>query len=846
MGEHLLIRLLESVFQSIWVITPGVILSVLLLLGAAKIFGKRRGYGWMWICLHLMILLTVLPTIYFSVADGGYRVSIPSVIPWESGGVEPRETSFPFVQAEQEDRLLAQEERLQISTGTSETEPIESQIVSPQLPEESAPALRPSLFSIWLLGVVLFLVYHLIQYARTIRYLRRGRARISDPEILDQYAGIFSAYQKRYRKPDMERPALYYHSGLPSSLCAGLLRPAVYIDSQDRGREETKWILSHELVHVLRGDLPCKIGMLLMQTLHWFNPFVHLYVRKMDQIMEMGCDEEVVRELSEEEKKSYCMAILNSIREGNRKRTRMTTAFMENKKTLKNRLEHIIEMKPKKRNFLLQMTLVFMIFLAVNLVGCQRPEETLQTEQTDLISKLYSAQTPYIGNASAVGKILGLLPLPEYLAFHDEGMELFTDETEPMGVNRHLTFTGTISSEIDDAVLERNAYMFLALVNNADFVEFTIHGEENAVLATYRYDRQMAEEYYGETDLRSFTADEETFRTFAEELSQLFGCPLTEDVFIETSLAWEENQSQAAGYIAALAEIPKGEDFVTWAAEVREQPEFDALCALGDDTLIYCLSSFAVYAGEDTESMVMMLAADQIAFGEREPAELAQTTPAQWYSFYNALDSVYLGPFYKGMEEQYAAMPQTSYLTLSKEASASKVTSKDGDVQAVYAALSTLHEKEAGDGHKVTIFAPLILDISKSEDWMTVSCVVQTREYCLMRVKEKGYCMEQISGSSVPASLFFTKEGDGWNFADVQWAKDGSQYEPSIRAMAPNSAVAEKMMSYDPDEMTRLLYENLISYLEIVGETKNGPYIYDGAYMETDTREEIAKFLRLA
>ncbi|MBM6828352.1 DUF4825 domain-containing protein [Anaerotignum lactatifermentans] len=845
MEQNLLIRLLEWMFQAIWAITPGVTISVLLLLCAAKVLGKRLGYGWMWICLNLMILISVFPTIYANARMDRFLVSIPSVIHWESDGVEDA-VSVPL--STQTEELVSgnQEINVTVSDGADLKEREEFLGVSSQPPEEMASGFRFSLFSIWLMGALLFLMYHIIQYARMTVYLRRGRERIKDPEILDQYAMIFSQYQKRWKKQDWERPAIYYHRGLPSSLCVGLIRQEIYIDSQDRDMRDTKWILCHELVHAIRGDLSSKVGMLILQTLHWFNPFVHLYVRKMDQIIEMGCDEEVVRDLSEEEKKNYCMTILNSIREGNRKRSRMSTAFMENKKTLKNRLEHIMDVKPKKKTRFLELALVIMIFFAVNLVGCQKMEEPQQTEQTDLISKLYSAQTDYIGNASAVGKILGLLPLPEYLAFHDEGMELFTDETAPMGVNRHLTFVGTISSEIDDAAFERNAYLFLALVNNADFVEYTIHGEENAVLVTYRYDRKMAEEYYGDTDLRSFTADPQTFRTFVEELSQLFDSPLTEDAFAETSATWEENQRQAGQYIATLAELPMEGDFTSWAEKIRQQPEFDALCKLGDDTLIYCLSHFAVYAGEDTESMVMMLAADQIAFGEKDPAELAQTTPAQWYSFYNALDSVYLGSFYKGMEKQYAAMPQTSYLSLSKEAAASTVISKNSDVQAVYEALSSLYEQEAGDGHRMTIFAPLILDISKSENWMTVSCVVHTREYCLMRVKEKGYCMKQISGSSVPASLFFTKEEGGWNISDVRWAKDGSQYEPSIKAMAPNDVVAQRMMSYDSDEITRLLYENMISYLEIVGVTQNGPYIYDGSYMEPDTKTEISKFLRLA
>lgn len=832
--------LVEKWFDDIWGVTPSVILCILCLLLIARLLGKRFGYSWMKGCLNILIIAFVLPAFFhlgetrmvdidFG-AKGNYVIS------------DMKENTNFLTEAE----MTSAKPIANTMDDTAETElsvPIDQEIVREA--EKSVELPNVKFYYIWFFGMMVVFVYHVVQYIRLQLYLRKGRERISDAALLDCYYSVFKEYQGR--KGFLHyRPALYYHSGLPSSICVGILNKTIYIDSQNRDIEEMKWILSHELVHCLRGDLVTKLGMVILQAVHWFNPFVHLYVRQMDKLIELGCDEDVIGEFSMGERKGYCMAILNSVREGNRKRARMSTAFVENKDTMQKRLEHIIDAKPPQKIHILLVFVLTIFLMSANFIGCAKIENQELAQQEEYLAQLYDLRASFIGDASSVGKILGLLPLPEYLAFHDEGMELFTDETAPMGVNRHLTFVGTISSEIDDAALERNAYLFLALVNNADFVEYTIHGEENAVLATYRYDRKTAEEYYGDTDLRSFTADAKTFRIFAEELSQLFHCPLTEDAFRETSSAWEENQRQAGQYIAALAEQPMEGDFVSWAEKLRQQPEFDALCKLGDDTLIYCLSNFAVYAGEDTESMVMMLAADQIAFGEKEPAALAQTTPSQWYSFYNALDSIYLGPFCKGMEEQYAAMPQTSYLTLSKEAAASKVTSKDSDVQAVYGALSSLYEQELNDGHKVTIFAPLILDITKSENWMTVSCVVHTREYCFIRVKEKGYCMKQISGSSVPASLFFTKEEDGWNFADVRWAKDGSQYEPSIKAMAPNNVVAQKMISYDSDEITRLLYENMISYLEIVGVTQNGPYIYDSSNMESDTKAEISKFLRLA
>ena len=438
--------------------------------------------------------------------------------------------------------------------------------------------------------------------------------------------------------------------------------------------------------------------------------------------------------------------------------------------------------------------------------------------------------------------------MPNGLTTHEEGMELFTDEGSPFGAKQHLMFTEATTEAEKSALLsntdqlERNAYLFLALVDNADFLEYKIHDTTTTESVTFHFDRQMAEKYYGDIDLRSFTSDFDTFAAFVEELNILFDCPFTETLETAGRENWVENYRIAMELVQNIsAEMPLQGDFAAWADQMRQSEAFAQLVALGDDALIYCLMQMP--GGTDTESYVAMLAADELAYGSRRDGASFDETPEEWYQVYCALDSQYAVPFYRGLEQEYAKMPEAEYLSLSKEAARSRVTSKETAVQAVYKALSDYMEEDTLNGHELVVFAPLVLDVAQTEDTLQVCCVVGNDRYRMNRIGNQGYCLFNEGGSRVPARLDFVKEHGEWKLEEIHWAKDGSGYAPSIKDMAPNEDVAQKMIGFDGKDMTCLLYDNLIQYMNV---TDTSYMVYDMGYKTEDLQQELRQFLQLA
>ena len=64
-----------------------------------------------------------------------------------------------------------------------------------------------------------------------------------------------------------------------------------------------------------------------------------------------------------------------------------------------------------------------------------------------------------------------------------------------------------------------------------------------------------------------------------------------------------------------------------------------------------------------------------------------------------------------------------------------------------------------------------------------------------------------------------------------------------LSRMAPNEEVAQKMIDFDSDNMTRLLYDNLIQYMNV---TDTSYMVYDMGYKTEDLQQELRQFLQLA
>ena len=860
---------MERMFQAILEISLFAIPVILVLALCANLLGKRYGAKWRYLIWLVVAVRLCVPI----------QLSLP-------GRMEVMQIQVPSVQSGTREVLAQRTPDYFVQRETNE--PIQQAIPSVErtqtVSEEKNDIFDFLLaypYVLWLCGVLGFLAWQGWKYYDFRRMLKRSRRKIMDASVLDTYYSLCGEMGME------KRPAIYFCEALPSPLCVGFFQTTVYLNSEEREPAEMRLILKHELTHCKRKDLWFKGILLLARALHFFNPFVHGMARLAEKDMELSCDLAVMADCGMAEREAYSMAILRTVRETKSKNMQMSTAFSGGKEELKMRFENIFDMTQKKRGIALFLAAALVVCGGTAFVGCaesETAEKTLSgtvygdyTEET--VHELYGAKLQYIGDHIGVGKILGLLPLPEGVTNDSEGIELYTDK-EPYGVRRHLqwqsneetAYTVDGESYTDDRWMQIQGMIFLALVENAGEFNLSLHHADAAdgqVVTSFTFDREQAKKYFGAQDLRDFASDEGTFRNFVLTINRFFyeGISTPEQILalskLDAAAAQERMQQMASGdflektkegaeqslsYQMILADSLVGEIAAqkltsSNPADYLHCTQYDELVKLGEPALRAFLSEFAEGSiGDDLEGYIKTSACQDI-LGEHRDKDVLPT-PTEWYRNYTATDSTYCAPFrYGGTDAtQYTADLTKKYSMGGSDQYSIVAAGKDERLRAVYTALSDRFNNYSYAGYTTTIYAPLIEGIKESGNKMQVFAVIFDSTYAMSRTKE-GYALFERGGSVVPSRLDFEKRNGKWILTDWTQAEDGSYYADSIKKMCDgDNALAKKMISYDSDACQMLLWQNMIYYMRANYGGMELP-IYFGSYMEEKNIKKISKFI---
>lgn len=353
---------------------------------------------------------------------------------------------------------------------------------------------------IWLLGVIISLLIYTLSHISFIKMLKRWRKPISDANILDIYINICSEMNIH------KRPKIFLCNMISSPICTGIFKKEIYINSEDLSG--INLILKHELTHCKRNDILYKLILIIAKSIHFFNPIIHIMVKEAEKCIELYCDETVMKNCSLNERKEYSIAILNAIKSSS-KNSILTTSFSSDKKSLKIRFSNILDTKIKKRGILIMIMLSLMAISGGIFVSCNKNTEAQNVTQQEYIKNIYELRTPYIGNASAVGKIFSNL---NYTNLQQQEMELFTTE-EPFGVLKHFS-TDNIEN-VDEKEIMKNSVLLLSLIDNCGYIKSHIYAPDGSEV-TYSLTRDDYLLQYG--NFKEIYDSPENFENFIKNI----------------------------------------------------------------------------------------------------------------------------------------------------------------------------------------------------------------------------------------------------------------------------------------------------------------------------------------
>lgn len=215
----------------------------------------------------------------------------------------------------------------------------------------------------WLLIVTLLGCYGFFSYIK-LRRLEGETKNNTYKEILEEIL----------RKNNIKRKVKIIESdlvGTPSIY--GVINPKIIMPKdleKKLSKEELKYVFLHEITHLKSGHTLISIIGLIIKIIHWFNPFIYIFLKVIDKNCELACDYDILKKLDERENIKYGNTILKVIESiKNNKRFMVEIPIGINKKEVKGRLEMIVENKKFGRTSLVIGEIVLVVVSVIGLTS---------------------------------------------------------------------------------------------------------------------------------------------------------------------------------------------------------------------------------------------------------------------------------------------------------------------------------------------------------------------------------------------------------------------------------------------------------------------------------------------
>lgn len=154
---------------------------------------------------------------------------------------------------------------------------------------------------IWMIGAGILLLYIFILNITFYLSIRKNS------QCFDETTHKILEECKSLMKVKAHIPVIYSESNRPPFLL-GIFRPRLIVPHtvfDKLSLQEKRYIFLHEITHLKRKDILVNSVMLILKSIHWFNPIIWYSCYKMQEDCEIACDARVLSHLEPVEYKRY-------------------------------------------------------------------------------------------------------------------------------------------------------------------------------------------------------------------------------------------------------------------------------------------------------------------------------------------------------------------------------------------------------------------------------------------------------------------------------------------------------------------------------------------------------------
>ena len=212
----------------------------------------------------------------------------------------------------------------------------------------------------------ILLIYTVIQVTKRNKALRNS-VRIEPDSRIEELVNSFRLKRQ---------VQIYINDGIKVPITYGVICPKIIIQSQVlEDNNLLKYVIIHEMVHIKKFDIVLTHIKNVITCLFWYNPFILVASRYMEDDLELLCDKLVIQRVGDtvKNRKEYCLSMLRLVE----------LKEMQEKSVLKLHptKERMIIMKRWKRGLAGICTLVLMIALSITVfadIGVNKNNQVIE------------------------------------------------------------------------------------------------------------------------------------------------------------------------------------------------------------------------------------------------------------------------------------------------------------------------------------------------------------------------------------------------------------------------------------------------------------------------------------
>lgn len=246
---------------------------------------------------------------------------------------------------------------------------------------------------VWLFGLIFAIVGHMAIYIYFIKDLKKS-------SIL-KYERLEKILKNCKSQLNINKNIqVIVHDKINSPSLVGMFKVNIILPRHliNLSVEELNHIFLHELCHYKNKDNYIDNLLGVLQCVHWFNPLIHYYFKKMRNDMEIACDERVLSVLNEDEHNKYGITMLNVLEKINfNSKVRVGLNMANDKKTMRERVELIKNSKNfsnKKKIFTVTGIICLLVMGGVLLTNAKiiKVDDDLDKAISNVILEKYGSE----------------------------------------------------------------------------------------------------------------------------------------------------------------------------------------------------------------------------------------------------------------------------------------------------------------------------------------------------------------------------------------------------------------------------------------------------------------------